>query len=38
MKAMGSYQWRFSESPLVDGDRVVVTPMARELERLESSA
>ena len=26
MKAMGSYQWRFSESPLVDGDRVVVTP------------
>ncbi len=26
MKAMGSYEWRFSESPLVDGDRVVVTP------------
>jgi outer membrane protein assembly factor BamB len=26
MKAMGSYDWRFSESPLVDGDRVVVTP------------
>jgi outer membrane protein assembly factor BamB len=26
MKAMGSYQWRFSESPLVDGDRVIVTP------------
>jgi outer membrane protein assembly factor BamB len=22
MKAMGSYQWKFSESPLVDGDRV----------------
>ncbi len=26
MRAMGSYEWRFSESPLVDGDRVVVTP------------
>ncbi len=26
MKAMGSYEWRFSESPLVDGDRVIVTP------------
>ncbi len=26
MKAMGSYQWRFSESPLVDADRVMVTP------------
>jgi outer membrane protein assembly factor BamB len=26
MKAMGSYNWKFSESPLVDGDRVVVTP------------
>ncbi len=26
MKAMGSYDWRFSESPLVDGDRVIVTP------------
>jgi outer membrane protein assembly factor BamB len=26
MKAMGSYDWRFSESPLVDGNRVVVTP------------
>jgi len=26
MKAMGSYDWKFSESPLVDGDRVVVTP------------
>lgn len=26
MKAMGSYDWRFSESPLVDGERVVVTP------------
>ncbi len=26
MKAMGSYEWRSSESPLVDGDRVVVTP------------
>ncbi len=26
MKAMGSYDWKFSESPLVDGDQVVVTP------------
>jgi outer membrane protein assembly factor BamB len=26
MKAMGSYDWKFSESPLVDGRRVVVTP------------
>lgn len=26
MKAMGSYDWKSSESPLVDGDRVVVTP------------
>jgi len=26
MKAMGSYDWKFAESPLVDGNRVVVTP------------
>jgi len=26
MKAMGSYDWKFSESPLVDGDKVIVTP------------
>ena len=26
MQAMGSYDWRFSESPLVDGDKVIVTP------------
>lgn len=26
MKAMGSYEWKSSESPLVDGGRVVVTP------------
>ncbi len=26
MRAKGSYDWKFSESPLVDGDRVVVTP------------
>lgn len=26
MKAMGSYDWKYAESPLVDGDRVVVTP------------
>jgi outer membrane protein assembly factor BamB len=28
MKANGTYDWKFSESPLVDGDRVVVTPGA----------
>lgn len=28
MKAMGTYDWRYAESPLVDGDRVVVTPGA----------
>lgn len=26
MQAMGQYDWKFSESPLVDGTRVVVTP------------
>jgi outer membrane protein assembly factor BamB len=26
MKAMGTHEWRFSESPLVDGGRVIVTP------------
>lgn len=26
MQAMGQYSWKFAESPLVDGDRVVVTP------------
>ena len=26
MQAMGTTDWRFSESPLVDGDRVLVTP------------
>jgi len=26
MKAMGSYDWRWAESPLVDGDRLIVTP------------
>lgn len=26
MQAQGTTDWRFSESPLVDGDRVVVTP------------
>ncbi len=26
MRAMGSYEWRFVESPLVDGDKVIVTP------------
>lgn len=26
MKAMGSYDWKYAESPLVDGDKVIVTP------------
>ncbi len=26
MQAQGSIDWRFAESPLVDGDRVIVTP------------
>lgn len=26
MQAMGQYDWKFAESPLVDGDRVVVSP------------
>ncbi len=26
MKAMGSYDWRYTESPLVDGNKVIVTP------------
>ncbi len=26
MQAMGSTDWKYSESPLVDGDRVIVTP------------
>lgn len=26
MRAMGQYTWKFAESPLVDGDRVIVTP------------
>ena len=30
MKAMGTYDWKFAESPLVDGDRVVVTPGAND--------
>ena len=28
MQAMGQYSWKWSESPLVDGDRVIVTPGA----------
>lgn len=30
MKAMGTYTWKFSESPLVDGDRLIVTPGAKD--------
>ncbi|MDX1643650.1 MAG: PQQ-binding-like beta-propeller repeat protein [Thermoanaerobaculia bacterium] len=30
MKAMGQYDWRYAESPLVDGDKVIVTPGAPE--------
>ena len=29
MKAQGTSEWKFSESPLIDGDRVVVTPGAQ---------
>ncbi len=28
MQAMGKYDWKFSESPLLDGGRVIVTPGA----------
>jgi outer membrane protein assembly factor BamB len=30
MKAQGTYEWKFSESPLIDGDRIIVTPGAKE--------
>ena len=30
MKVQGTYHWQFSESPLVDGDRVIVTPGAKD--------
>jgi outer membrane protein assembly factor BamB len=30
MKAMGTYDWKFAESPLVDGERVIVTPGAND--------
>ena len=30
MKAQGTYEWKFSESPLVDGGRVIVTPGAKD--------
>lgn len=30
MKAQGSYTWKFAESPLVDGNQVVVTPGSRQ--------
>lgn len=30
MKAKGSWDWRFAESPLIDGDRVIVTPGAKD--------
>lgn len=30
MLAQGSYSWKFAESPLVDGDRVIVTPGAKD--------
>lgn len=30
MKAKGSYHWKFAESPLVDGDFVLVTPGSQE--------
>jgi outer membrane protein assembly factor BamB len=30
MKAKGQWEWKFSESPLIDGDRVIVTPGAKD--------
>lgn len=30
MKARGQWDWKFAESPLVDGDRVIVTPGVRD--------
>lgn len=30
MLAMGEHTWKFSESPLVDGDRVIATPGAKD--------
>lgn len=30
MKANGSWDWKFAESPLVDGDRLIVSPGSRE--------
>ncbi len=30
MMARGRFSWKFAESPLVDGDRVIVTPGARD--------
>jgi len=30
MKAQGTYEWKFSESPLIDGDRIIVTPGAKD--------
>lgn len=33
MKAMGTHSWKFSESPLVDGDRVIVIPGAQDAEQ-----
>jgi outer membrane protein assembly factor BamB len=30
MKAQGTYEWKFSESPLVDGDRVIATPGSKD--------
>lgn len=30
MKAQGTYEWKFSESPLIDGNRIIVTPGAKD--------
>ena len=30
MKAMGTYDWKFAESPLVDGERLIITPGAND--------
>jgi outer membrane protein assembly factor BamB len=30
MKAQGTYEWKFSESPLIDGKQIIVTPGAQD--------
>ena len=30
MKAQGTYEWKFSESPMIDGNQIIVTPGAQD--------